>query len=218
MLSSPFEPDIGFQAIPISRENLAKLNKSELSLVNSFTSQKRRLEFASGRLALRKAAAQLKLDLSMPILISESGLPALPTDLLCSVSHSNNIVAAAIGKKADLFILSLDIEFCRQNINLNIAKKILLDNEHRWVFKNNHGREERLLRIFSAKECVYKGVSHLLNQSLYFKDVSCHWSETEEFSCTVDAAKIKAFKAGHAFKVKSKKEKEYICSSLAIYR
>lgn len=115
---------------------------------------KRQVEFATGRLALRRA--QLALGVT-PFAVPNGGdrAPIWPEGFCGSISHEGGVAMAVLGlRQGGLLSLGLDIEEDRE-LPDDLFESVLVESERAVVCDSENGG--RLARaIFSIKECVYK--------------------------------------------------------------
>lgn len=132
--------------------------------------EKRRLEFATGRILARRALQQLGFALG-PILRGEDRGPIWPRGAVGSITHTDQICAVAVARQATLGSIGIDIEK-RRGMTPRMHRMILTARERAWVeAASSPVQALRALLIFSAKEAVYKCQRPITNQYLGFHDV-----------------------------------------------
>lgn len=120
----------------------------------------RRREYILGRVCASKAyemcvGSEL---LSLPSLASRA--PQWPADVIGSISHDQNFVAAVVALKADLLAVGLDFEVIGRT-KPEIAPRICNEDD---VQNHSSLSEAQLLTvIFSAKESLYKALYPIVN-------------------------------------------------------
>ncbi len=130
---------------------------------------KRRREFATGRLCARAALARLGVP-PVPILRDERGAPQWPSGIVGSVTHCAGYRAAAAGRTTDLVTLGIDAEpdaALPAGVLALIARPDELGHVQELTRLYPHGPAwDRLL--FCAKEAVYKAWYPLTRRWLGF--------------------------------------------------
>lgn len=131
---------------------------------------KRQREFAAGRLNARRAMAQLgEPPRSVPCGLDRA--PVWPAHLVGSISHTDDACVAVVGFKHTVGALGIDLETDRglepdlwasiaTPAELCVAGGLPAERRARWM-----------LRLFSAKEAVYKWQYPLSGRLLDFHDV-----------------------------------------------
>lgn len=140
---------------------------------------KRRVEFATGRMCARAALAKLGLP-ATPILRGERGAPQWPDVVTGSITHCAGYRAAAVAHSRDLAGIGIDAE-PNEPLPNGVLDAIALDEELAWLralprTPYTGPAWDRLL--FCAKEAVYKTWFPLTGRPLGF----------HEALITVDAA------------------------------
>ncbi len=129
-------------------EKLYNPNPSELKDFNSMKVDSRRMESYAARLALRYLLGEVELA-NCEVYKDEFGKPHVEHNgVEISISHAKGYGAAAINLKGPV---GIDIEYPRNQIT-KIAHKFLHPAEVEWAGQNI----ERLTKIWSAKEALYK--------------------------------------------------------------
>lgn len=139
----------------------------ELGDLSPSASAKRRLDFAIGRIAARRALHALAADVEA-IPIDVDGRPRWPAGIVGSIAHSEGlaVASAACGKR--LRGHGIDMEPLSRHIGPQAEKWILTEKERCWI-----GEAEAVhwpLILFCAKEATYKAFSAVAD--LGFQDVS----------------------------------------------
>ncbi len=145
--------------------------------------KERKKQFTAGRLAVRKALAQLDV-VSFPLLNADSGLPIWPDKIVGSIAHSKKYCGVAVARKEAIKSIGLDIELAGR-IKKETWPLIFTAGEIKFL-ELLASEEERLLissLIFSAKECFYKFQYPLTGLWLDFKDIEVNLNlERHRFS------------------------------------
>ncbi|HVY38951.1 MAG TPA: 4'-phosphopantetheinyl transferase superfamily protein, partial [Polyangia bacterium] len=130
----------------------------------------RRASWIGGRVALRAALDAAGLRATGPILATAEGAPQLPAGALGSVSHKTGLavaIAAAAGDPA--VTLGIDLELVRP-LRADLSGRILTDGERAVLPPPGAGRDAHLLRVFSAKEAIFKALSPRVGRFIGFQE------------------------------------------------
>nr|WP_246849426.1 4'-phosphopantetheinyl transferase superfamily protein [Rubellimicrobium arenae] len=133
--------------------------------------RRRQEEFVAGRTAARQAMADLGL-LPRSLPRRPDGPPAWPEGVTGSITHAGGQVLAAVGRLGPgLRAIGLDLE---EDVSLpgDLVHEVCRPDED----------QSRAIRIFSAKEAVYKAQYMLSRQPLEFADLRLEIAMTGEFS------------------------------------
>lgn len=126
--------------------------------------ERRRREFAAGRsLARSLLAAQGK---EAPLRREADGRPAWPTGIVGAITHCETLAAVAIASADDCTGIGIDIEANRP-LPQGVARLILSEPEQQWIRRADPRlAAETLLRVFCAKEALYKAIYPLARCAL----------------------------------------------------
>ncbi|MES1157694.1 MAG: 4'-phosphopantetheinyl transferase superfamily protein [Haliangium ochraceum] len=130
----------------------------------------RSASWIGGRVALRAALDAAGLPSGAPILATAQGAPQLPAGLLGSISHKTGLavaIAAADGDPA--FTLGVDLELVRL-LRVDVSGRILTDGERAALPPPGPARDRHLLRVFSAKEAIFKALSPRVGRFIGFRE------------------------------------------------
>lgn len=145
------------------------VHADEWRLVSSAVERRRRA-FGHGRACLRLAcrAAGLPED---PVGRRPDRSPRLPAGVTGSITHTEGLVAAVVADATSGWSLGIDAERLDREVR-DIADRILTPAE-RHATTEVDGRTDpvAMLRIFSAKESIYKSQRQLTGAWLGFDDV-----------------------------------------------
>ena len=134
--------------------------------------EKRREEFAAGRLLSRRALGRLGFAPG-PLLPAEDRSPIWPEGIAGTITHTRNFCAVAVAPHSQSLCLGLDIED-GSPLKDELAERICTPRELEWLAANastdaQRGRLGKL--VFSAKEAFYKCQYPLTKRFLEFEDV-----------------------------------------------
>jgi len=135
------------------KDHTALLSK-EHSLINTY-SQKRIVDFATGRYCARQALGKLGIT-SCEILLGKYREPIWPIGIVGSISHSDSLTGAIVAKNKDFHSIGIDIE------TIGFVKRdlwdILFTNNEKKILSSLSDNEADIYSsvLFSMKECFYK--------------------------------------------------------------
>jgi 4'-phosphopantetheinyl transferase EntD len=160
------EVRVGASAIDPADE--ASLLPEEAAIVASAVAKRRR-EFASGRALLRRL---LDTDQAVTVLVSRA--PQLPSGVVASLAHDDEIVVAAVSRTASVRALGIDLEPVGA-----------VDGEVADAVRRPEERDLDPTWVFVAKEAMYKAWSTQGGRFLRHEDVSITDTGGGSFVATV---------------------------------
>lgn len=168
-LTSLFAGDVvGFEASgPVPAE---LLHPKEAEFVSKAV-EKRRLEFAGGRLCARHALAELGVH-DFPLCVGENRFPRWPESLVGSISHTGGYCAALAARRSRYQGIGVDVER-RDRLERKLESHICTAAERHWLDSLPAAqRRDMATVIFSAKEAFYKCQYCVTLSWLGFQDAS----------------------------------------------
>lgn len=118
----------------------------------------RRASWIGGRVALRAALDMAGLPARGAILATDRGAPRLPDGSTASISHKADLaVAIAAPAGTPPVTLGIDLEQVRA-LRADISARVLTDAERAALAPPGPARDAQVLRLFSAKEAIYKAL------------------------------------------------------------
>ncbi len=183
--------------------------KSKTALTKQAT-EKRITDFAIGRIAAAKAIQQITKQEMVFIQKTIHKLPQWPQGLIGSIAHSNNM-AVAIVSNGDYRSLGVDLESLAKKINPLLIERICNKEEALWLEKEKN-IEEATIKIFSAKEAVYKAIFSIFQTEMYFKDVTI----VKESADTYKVINIRKVYFDKDLYIKQVTEKNFVLSYVLI--
>ena len=151
---------------PAEADDGALLPEEQAAIADAI--DKRRQQFAAGRIAARRALASL--GVSHFPLVNIDRVPQWPEGIVGTISHTLGYAGVAVARRGTIQGLGLDVEGA-SDLKENIWKTVLTDVEREGVM--NLPEADRGLTakvIFSAKECLYKCQCSAGGGWLNFKD------------------------------------------------
>ncbi len=179
--------DIFFTIIPISTELVSPsvsydmLADIEKDILFNLSSQKRKREFLSGRMAARQSIDSFNkssnnIILNKGIDREEKGLPIWPTGIVGSISHSDTHAVCAIGSSDIFYGIGLDLLDTKRHTYKGLLSRIC-SVEEREALETHWDADLALLRsiVFSGKEAIYKFICSLRIPEL--QDYTFFWTD-----------------------------------------
>jgi enterobactin synthetase component D len=132
----------------------------------------RRAGWVGGRVALRAALAAIGVDAPAPILATRRGAPVLPAGAVGSVSHKSDLAVALVARAAvPVATLGIDVEVVR-SFKHDIGRHVLTADERAALPPAGPARDAELLRLFSAKEAIYKALDPWVQRFVSFQEAT----------------------------------------------
>ncbi len=157
------------------------LHPEEAAIHKEIASTRRREEFLAGRLAAHDALRAAGLKINASIDQGSRGEPHWPPGWCGSIAHTLTVAVAAVAplnQDSGLRGVGVDIELAHRSIRPDLSRRICTENERRLLPEQADERSFDLIRIFSAKEAIYKAVYPILGQFLEFRDVELERFDT----------------------------------------
>lgn len=168
----------------------------------------RRLEFAAGRILAREPLSSF--GHQGPLLRSAAGPPVWPDGIVGSISHCASLAAVAICRSRDSAGIGIDVE-PRIPLPPEIADLVLTSDSERVIAAGDGG-----LRVFCAKEAVYKAIFPLTLEIIEFDAVRV-W-ETRSGECFSAELRVGtgSFPAGHVFQGRWKSSDKHVAAAVLL--
>ena len=133
----------------------------------------RRASWVGGRVALRAALTAIAFDAPAPILATPRGGPAMPSGVLGSVSHKNDLAVALVARAAaaPAVTVGIDVEAVRA-LKRDIARHVLTADERAALPPEGPARDAEVLLLFSAKEAIYKALDPWVGRFVSFQEAT----------------------------------------------
>jgi enterobactin synthetase component D len=134
----------------------------------------RRASWVGGRVALRAALAAIGVEAAGPILATARGAPALPAGAVGSVSHKSDLAVALVARASGTppaATLGIDVEAVR-SFRHDIAGHVLTPDERAALPPDGPARDREVLRLFSAKEAIYKALDPWVQRFVSFHEAT----------------------------------------------
>lgn len=148
---SPFPDWVAFGAAAVGETELCDPHPEEIAALSPAAVDVRRVTFALGRIAARRALEALGHE-SAPILPGRNREPIWPAGLVGSISHTADRAVAAVAAAERTAGVGLDIEEVGGVDSTPLEDMVADKEERRWIA----GDPTRFIRVFSAKEAIFK--------------------------------------------------------------
>lgn len=133
-------------------------------------SDKRINDFVAGRLCAKQALHRLGIS-NFPLLVGKNREPIWPDNVVGSITHTDDFIAAAAAYSNTVSSIGIDVEQIIDNAN-ELLDIVTTASEKQWLLALPAAQQPLLLTLlFSAKEAFYKCQYPLTNQWLDFHDV-----------------------------------------------
>lgn len=129
--------------------------------------KQRQHEFSTGRYFARRALAELGLHSERPLDL-DGRRPVWPRGVVGSISHSGTYAIVAVSSHPDLKCLGVDIEPIAA-APIAIARMVVTGSERAGAIDREFELDP--MRVFSAKEAVFKAVNPITGKMIGFQDV-----------------------------------------------
>ncbi|HEX7597593.1 MAG TPA: 4'-phosphopantetheinyl transferase superfamily protein [Polyangia bacterium] len=160
---------------------LQGLSPEERAFVASL-SPTRQPSWIAGRIALHEAFRDLGIEPG-PILATTRGAPALPPDLLGSISHKRTLAVGLAARRQEGEHIGVDLEnsppalasaqTARDQARPDVRKRVLTQDElQRLEQIPEDSRRRTVILHFSLKEALYKAIDPLVGRHVSFQEAS----------------------------------------------
>jgi len=142
----------------------------------------RRPSWVAGRIALHEAFSDLGIEPG-PILATPRGAPALPRDLIGSISHKRTLAVGLAAPREGGASIGVDLENCppafasaeeaRTRARPDIRTRVLTEDELARLEQVSEEVRGRMVTLhFSLKEALYKAIDPLVRRHVAFHEAS----------------------------------------------
>lgn len=197
MMDGLFPPQVRWRVLRASDSSLlryAELPAPERELVARAV-DKRKAEFGDARWCAHRVLAEYGVSPGIPILRGDKGMPLWPEGFTGSLTHTEGLRAAAVGRRAEVRSVGLDVEPAAA-LPAGVLESIALDSEklmmQRW---RGSGKEWADRLLFCAKEATYKAWFPLTQRWLDFDqaEITLHPGGTFSARLLPDTAPLPLF-------------------------
>ncbi len=195
LLASPFSSSVVSFA-SVSEASLANfvLHPLEEQALGEAVSPKRRRDFTLGRAAARQALEGVGFPVVSPVLRGEHREPLWPVGIVGSIAHSGGYGVAAVAWQQDLPAVGIDIQAIEDRYTDELIARFADPDEFDWVRSDPERRTERAVKLFSAKESVFKAL-YPLGRVWFAFDVAHLTSKGDELGFSA-AVRLPALSSG----------------------
>jgi len=188
------------------------LHPAERSCLSSRATPKRKTDFKLGRMACQ-VAMKAKGMPPQCILKGRMRQPLWPDGIVGSITHKRGIGIALVAEKSIFRGVGIDLERTDQPLNPEHFKKALYPAEMDWCLRILRLQEQRLCRMFSAKEALYKMLSPIIGGYVNYRDVILRWDpEKKAFISSLKRNLGAVFTEGTQFEIFSIRTQGFIFS------
>jgi 4'-phosphopantetheinyl transferase EntD len=155
------------------------LTADEVDVLGPRVVARRRMHFALGRAAARDALADLGVETAPQISIGRgaAGQPLWPPGVVGAISHAGDTAIAVVGRQTAYAGLGVDIEELGRGVSARAMGLVATPAEQTWLAG---GPETWRLRLFSAKEAVFKALFPIEGVWLGFSDAELTWDAAQQ--------------------------------------
>lgn len=218
-LVSPFADFVAFEVVTAAQLGDFQLFPEEEEALSLRAVEARRLDFRLGRAVARRATERL-LGAQLPIPKAEDGRPLWPAGVVGAISHSAKVAVAAVAATTDCVGIGVDIEQRNRLLKTDISEHVCRANEIAWLdaAATPTDRNERLLRLFAAKESIFKALYPVELVYLGFHDAELCWDDaTGAFDAELLKAAGAAYPIGYRLTVGCCIAGSFILASTTVY-
>ncbi len=156
---SPFSnPAIAFVLCDAAQVENFVLHPLEASVLGISVSPKRRSDFRLGRAAARQALEAIGYPVLAPVLKGAHSEPVWPNEVVGSIAHGSGYGVAAVAWQQDVPAIGVDIQKIEERYTDELIARFADSDEFDWVRSDPAKRTERAVKLFSAKESVFKAI------------------------------------------------------------
>lgn len=157
---SPFSQSaVCFASVSVHTLGQFMLHPLEEQALGEAISPKRRQDFTLGRAASRRALEGIGFPVVSPVLRGEHREPLWPVGIVGSISHSGGYGVAAVAWQQDIPAIGVDIQQIEEDRYTDeLIARFADPDEFDWVRSDPRLRTERAVKLFSAKESVFKAL------------------------------------------------------------
>lgn len=154
------------------------LNFDQAPMMSAKACVTRRASWVRGRAAAHQALKRLGMTARAPISRSEQGEPIWPRGISGSITHCSPWSIAVATESFGSVFLGIDLENANRIQEFGIESVICRSSERVWIHEDCDALE-RLCRLFSAKEALYKSLFSSYRRYIDFNEVELSWSAAD---------------------------------------
>jgi 4'-phosphopantetheinyl transferase EntD len=158
-VASPFTNSaVSFSLCNVADLDGFELHPLEAAALGDAVSDKRKRDFRLGRAAARRAVQKTGCPQVSPILRGEHREPLWPVAIIGSIAHCTEYGIAAAAWQYDVPAVGVDIQLIEERYTDELIARFADPDEFEWVRSDPGLRTERAVKLFSAKESVFKAL------------------------------------------------------------
>lgn len=174
---------------PAVADALESLHPAESALVAKAVDS-RRNEFATGRRLAHRLLRELGVA-EAPLLPDAQRAPRWPAGAVGSITHSHGWCAVAVAPAHEVAALGIDVDATLE-LPEKLWEQVLTDSERRALRASTPAAARAsAMRIFSAKEALYKAQYPLTGSWLGFEEAELEFAADGSFTVEILAAEVR---------------------------
>ncbi len=170
------------------------LHPLEEDALGEAISEKRRLDFRLGRAAAKQSLDKIGFPVATPVLRGPHREPIWPVGVVGSIAHGSGYGVAAAAWQQDVPAIGVDIQRIEERYTDELIARFADPDEFDWVRSVPAKRTERAVKLFSAKESVFKAL-YPLGRVWFAFDVA-HLTPSEDERSFVAAVRLPSLSSG----------------------
>jgi 4'-phosphopantetheinyl transferase EntD len=170
------------------------LHPLEEDALGEAVSDKRRLDFRLGRAAAKQSLERIGFPVVTPVLRGPHREPVWPVGVVGSIAHGSGYGVAAAAWQQDVPALGIDIQKIEERYTDELVARFADPDEFEWVRSVPSKRTERAVKLFSAKESVFKAL-YPLGKVWFAFDVA-HLTPSDDEKSFVASVRLPSLSSG----------------------
>jgi len=170
------------------------LHPLEQDALGDAVSEKRRLDFRLGRAAAKQSLEKIGFPVVTPVLRGPHREPVWPVGVVGSIAHGSGYGVAAAAWQSDVPAVGVDIQMIEERYTDELVARFADPDEFDWVCSVPSKRTERAVKLFSAKESVFKAL-YPLGKVWFAFDVA-HLTPSDDENSFVAAVRLPSLSSG----------------------
>jgi enterobactin synthetase component D len=167
-----FESFVAYEAVHFSYDDESAFRDVDLPPALLRAVPKRRIEFLAGRHCAARALRHLDSQSITVVPIGDEGMPIWPPHTVGAITHMDGFAAAAVARTSDALGVGLDVEPLVSPATMHeIAAEVARPGELE-ALRGELDDAALLTLVFSAKECLYKCLRHVVGHFFDFHDAT----------------------------------------------
>jgi 4'-phosphopantetheinyl transferase EntD len=213
-IAALFPPEV--KGVELSAPELAEPLFPEEELAIARAVEKRRIEFALGRTAARRALGVLGVP-PVPLIANADRSVAWPAAAWGSITHADGLCAAVAALREHVAGLGIDAEV-KDRVHQKLWNMIATEHEQKWLAEPTADAEQllRAALLFSAKEAFYKAQFCVSRTWVGFHDAETEFDAQGNFQLKLLSDVGESFARGMCFSGKFTERERHVVTGLVI--